>query len=353
MESPKQSNGVAVHHAVPSLDPAKVFDGARLVLLGGTGFLGKVFLCMMLDRFPNIGKIHLMVRSSKGRTSEERFWKDVATSEALRPLRERYGDGLEAFLRTKIVPIDGDVGRASCGVADEVIGELKGTVDALVNVAGVVDFNPPLDEALDANAFGVQNLVALARALGDVPLFHTSTCYVAGYRKGPILEVDPFTFPFPRCEELGRELWTPEREIADCLDLIAQARHRCDDAFRQSEFKERAQKSLLSRGEPTEGKALEEELGKAAASRWARNAASSASVGPFFASASISASIARSTGGGPTSTRTRRASASRSSRVAVSSSPSRARRAARPRRSFHSKDGTRASPRRCPSSSSR
>ena len=262
MESPKQSNGVAVHHAVPSLDPAKVFDGARLVLLGGTGFLGKVFLCMMLDRFPNIGKIHLMVRSSKGRTSEERFWKDVATSEALRPLRERYGDGLEAFLRTKIVPIDGDVGRASCGVADEVIRELKGTVDALVNVAGVVDFNPPLDEALDANAFGVQNLVALARALGDVPLFHTSTCYVAGYRKGPILEVDPFTFPFPRCEELGRELWTPEREIADCLDLIAQARHRCDDAFRQSEFKERAQKSLLSRGEPTEGKALEEELGK-------------------------------------------------------------------------------------------
>ena len=59
-----------------------------------------------------------------------------------------------------------------------------GRIDAVVNVAGVVDFNPPLDEALDANAFGPTNLVNLARALGDAPLYHTSTCYTAGRRPG-------------------------------------------------------------------------------------------------------------------------------------------------------------------------
>jgi long-chain acyl-CoA synthetase len=246
------------------LDVERVFDGTRLVLLGGTGFLGKVFLAMLLERFPNIGQVFLMVRAGKGKTSDERFWSDIATSDALRSLRESHGgaDAFALFLRTKVTPINGDVGRDNCGVDGALIGQLKGTVDALVNVAGVVDFNPPLDEALDANAFGSQNLVSLARALGDVPLFHTSTCYVAGLRKGPILEVDPFTYPFPRCEELGRDLWSPEREIADCLDLIAQARHRCDDAFRQSEFLEKAHKNLLSRGEPTEGKALDDELAK-------------------------------------------------------------------------------------------
>ena len=57
-------------------------------------------------------------------------------------------------------------------------------------------------------------------------------------------------------------MWDPDREVADCLDVIAQAKHRCDDAFRQSEFLEGAKKNLLARGEPTQGPALDEELAK-------------------------------------------------------------------------------------------
>ncbi len=268
-EVPK-TNGVAGPHAsgdVPEaltpLDVAGIFDGARLLVLGGTGFVGKVFLAMLLDRFPQIGKVYLLVRSGEKHTSAERLAEKIIPSDAFRSLRERLGeDGLRAFFAEKVVPMDGDVGRPLCGIDPALIAELKGTLDAVVNVAGVVDFNPPLDEALDANAFGAQNLVALARAVGDAPLLHTSTCYVAGFRKGPILEEDPFTHPFPRCEELGKELWDPEREVSDCLDVIAQAKHRCDDAFRQSEFLEKARKNLLARGEPTAGEPLEQELAK-------------------------------------------------------------------------------------------
>lgn len=235
------------------LEVGRILAGTRLVILGGTGFLGKVFWCLLLDRFPDIGKIFLMTRSSDVQSSEERFWANVATSEALLPLRQRYGDGFQAFLKEKIVPIDGDMGREHCGVSAEVIRELKGTIDAVVNVAGVVDFNPPLDEALDANAFGSQNLVALARALGDAPLFHTSTCYVCGDREGAIDETDPVQAPFPRCAELGVDVWDPDREIAECLELIAQAKHRAQDAFRVSEFTEQAKANLERRHEPQHG----------------------------------------------------------------------------------------------------
>jgi long-chain acyl-CoA synthetase len=256
----------------PRLEVEKLLRGVRLMILGGTGFLGKVFWLMLLDRYPDVGKIYLLVRSTKELTSEERFWNVIVQNEAFRPLRETHGDGFLAFLREKVVPIDGDVGRPCCGVSEAVMSELAGTIDVVVNVAGIVDFNPPLDEALDANAFGSQNLIALTRRIsrgtgdrvGDrtVKLMHTSTCYVAGRRKGPILEVDPRTVPFPRAAELGGHLWDPDREIEECLDIIRQAKHRADDAFRQSEFAEKAKENLGRRGEPTYGDAFAAEVAR-------------------------------------------------------------------------------------------
>ena len=249
--------------AAGSLDVSRLLSGVRLLVLGGTGFLGKVFWLMLLDRYPEIGKIYLLVRSTDALSSEERFWNVIVKNEAFRPLRETYGDGFEAFLKDKVVPIDGDVGRPFCGVDEAVLKSLEGTLDVIVNVAGVVDFNPPLDEAIEANAFGAQNIIALTRRIGGrVKLMHTSTCYVAGRRRGPIYEVDPTTFPFPRAAELGSELWDPDREIAECLDIIAQAKHRAVDAFRQSEIAEKARQNLSRRGEPVYGEALADEVRK-------------------------------------------------------------------------------------------
>ena len=261
-QAPHGKNGsTAPATPIPTLDIRLQLDGARLLVLGGTGFLGKIFWVMMLARFPSVGRIYLLVRKSATKTSEERFWSEIATSECLDPLRAIHGAGFETFLRERIVPVDGDVGLPKCGIDEKLLKEIKGTVDAVINVAGVVDFNPPLDEALDTNAFGAQNLVALAKALGNAPLMHTSTCYVVGNREGLIIEETPGgRFPFPRAEELGRDLWNPDGEIADCLDLIEQAKSRCEDAFRQSDFMERATKNLMRRGEPTAGAPLEAEL---------------------------------------------------------------------------------------------
>src|ERR1700690_2536496 len=245
-----------------TLDVSGIFDGARLVVFGGTGFLGKIFWSMLLDRYPNVGRVFLVVRTKGGVVPEARFWSQVAPSEALAPLRRALGVGFEAFVRDKVVPIDGDRGLPLCGITPELVSELKGTIHAVVNVAGVVDFNPPLDEALKANAFGAQNLVALAQGLGGAPIMHTSTCYVAGTRQGLIREEHPCAVPFPRAEELGAELWDPDREITECLDLVAQAEHRCDDAFRQSEFAERVRKTLIARGEPARGRPYDLELAR-------------------------------------------------------------------------------------------
>ncbi len=243
------------------LDVRAQLAGARLVVIGATGFLGKVWLSLLLCRYPQVGKIFLVVRGRNGQEPEARFWTDVAPSEPFAPLRELHpGVAYDSFLRARIEVIDADVSRHRCGFAAELVTALEGTIDAVVNVAGVVDFNPPLDDALHANAAGVQNLVALARALGDVPVLHTSTCYVAGYRTGQIEELDPREAPFPRHDDHPHAAWDPSREVAEGLELVAQARARAHDAFRQSGFREQAAAKLESRGEPATGEALNDEV---------------------------------------------------------------------------------------------
>ena len=251
---------VPTNGAAKPLDLKRQLSGKRLVVVGGTGFLGKVWWAFLLSRFPDIERIYLVMRPKGGMTVEQRYEKDVEPSAVLDPLRTTHGSNFTSWIRGKLTVVAGDVVQPFCGMSAEMRDELRGNIDAVVNVAGVVDFDPPLDEALEVNAFGVQNLVALSRDLGGVPLLHTSTCYVAGTRTGHVPEIDPREFPFPRAHELERSHWDPDREIAECLDVIEQARHRASDAFRQSRFLDEAKKNLLERNEPGRGSTLEAEV---------------------------------------------------------------------------------------------
>lgn len=240
----------------------QLLDQKSLVVVGGTGFLGKVWLSLLLAKFPNVGQIYLVVRPKSGLGVSERFEKQVLTSEVFHPLRQQYAADFEAFVHARVTPIAGDVSEIFCGISGPLRETMRGRIAAVVNVAGVVDFSPPLDEALKVNAFGCQNLVALARDLGNVPVLHTSTCFTAGSRTGPIEELDPREIPFPRAFELDSMDWDPDREIAECLDVIEQARHRASDAFRQTRFADEAKANLLSRNEPTSGPVFDAEFTK-------------------------------------------------------------------------------------------
>jgi long-chain acyl-CoA synthetase len=240
------------------LSVAEVLDGKNLCLIGSTGFVGKVALSMLLCRYPNVGKVFALVRPGMGNTAEDRFFKKVAASPAFDPLREMWRGGYDDFLREKVVPIPGDIGRPRCNFTDTELTafEAAGGLEVIINSAGLVSFEPSLESALRINALGAKNCLEAARAAGAA-LVHVSTCFVAGRRNGEVWEDEPVVGYFPRKDELRDDDFDAEAEIADCQAVIDQVRARANDRKHISHFRERAAAALEEqRRDPDDPKIL-------------------------------------------------------------------------------------------------
>jgi long-chain acyl-CoA synthetase len=185
------------------------FSNKTILLLGSTGFVGKVVLAMVLDRFPELKHLVVQVRRKKTTPGHRRFYEEVLQSPPLRAVVQRIG---ESVVREKVKVVEGDLEQPLCGISHEDIEALKGKVDVVVNLAGVVDFDPPVNESFEPNVYGMQHLIELVQSLG-ARLVHVSTAYVAGKKNGHIPEDTPIDGYFPRREESPSEHFSIPEEL--------------------------------------------------------------------------------------------------------------------------------------------
>src|ERR1035438_2040010 len=89
------------------------------MLIGVTGFIGKVWLANTLLDLPDVKRIYLLIRRQKSNPAERRFEKMVEDSPVFDPLFERHGDRLLDFLRDKIEVVEGDVTQPGLGLNAE------------------------------------------------------------------------------------------------------------------------------------------------------------------------------------------------------------------------------------------
>jgi long-chain acyl-CoA synthetase len=230
------------------LSPTEILKGKNIFFIGGTGFVGKVTLSMLLHNFPEVGKVYATVRARDENESRTRFWTSIVTSPTFDPLREKYGDKFEEFIREKVVPINGDVGNEFLGLDESTAREIMQDTDIIINGAGNVTFNPPLESALRTNVVGSHNIIQMARMMKKPRLVHVSTCFVAGKRSGPIWENEPVVGYFPRKNELVGTTFDVNREIEDCARLSEQARQEADDAVQIAKFREAARARFMEEG---------------------------------------------------------------------------------------------------------
>jgi long-chain acyl-CoA synthetase len=215
-----------------TLSVSEIYKGRNVFILGSTGFVGKVLLGMLLDRFPQIGRAYVMVRRGSGTDAESRFWNSVVTSPVFDPLRAKHGgpEGLRKFLEQKVVVVDGDITEPNLGLSEEAAERVAKDIDVLINSSGRVTFNPPLESALRTNVEGTKNVIAFAKRMRRPALVHTSTCFVAGNRSGEVWEDEELDGYFPRRKELEGTRFSVEQEVADNALGATRIRQLADDA---------------------------------------------------------------------------------------------------------------------------
>jgi len=165
--------------------------GKHVLLIGGTGFIGKVWLANLLTELPEIGRVYLLIREHRSATALERFERVISESPVFERLAERHGDRFADFLRERVEVLSGDASKPGLGLAPDARQRLARSLDLVVNSAGLTDFNPDLRDALAMNVRATDYLLDFLRGCDRAALLHLSTCYAVGRRDGRILEELP------------------------------------------------------------------------------------------------------------------------------------------------------------------
>lgn len=260
-ERPPEAEGRPIVHFDGRRQPQgfsvrRAFSGKHVMLIGVTGFIGKVWLANTLLDLPSVKRIYLLIRRQKSSPAERRFEKMMEDSPVFDPLFERSGGRLSEFLREKVEIVEGDVTQPDLGFSPDTARFLQKNLDLIINSSGLTDFNPDLRDALATNVDAAVNILEFVRASDHAGLVHLSTCYVAGEQDGRVAEKIT-----PNYNPRGLADFDAEQEVHSLHELVKQAEERAESEEvtsglrMQAQSKEHAAKDL-------QGAALENQIRK-------------------------------------------------------------------------------------------
>jgi len=242
----------------------KALGGKRVMLIGVTGFIGKVWLANTLMDLPEIGKLYLLIRRQKSSPGQKRFEKMIEGSPVFDPVFEKYGDRLGALLAEKVEVVEGDVSQPGLGLDRETGARLRQDLDLIINSSGLTDFNPDLRDALAVNVDSTYHLIEFIRGSDHAALLHLSTCYVAGRRDGRVSEqLRPNYTPAGIADFDAEKEWHRLHELVESAKARVEGPEVSEELKKQALGKEHAAKGLS-------GQALENQIRKNRV-RWLKN----------------------------------------------------------------------------------
>lgn len=152
-----------------------VSSRSTIVLTGGTGSLGSALLPYLIRRFPE-SNIVLLLRAEG----------EVQARRRLKSVQEFVGMSDAEAGHAVVVP--GDLTKPKFGMADGSYEHLASTTRAVFHLAANVNFDAPYAVSREVNVDATAGVISFCRNAGGAHLYHVSTAFVAGDRRGPLRE---------------------------------------------------------------------------------------------------------------------------------------------------------------------
>jgi long-chain acyl-CoA synthetase len=252
------------HRPFETLSVRRALSGKNVLLIGVTGFIGKVWLVNTLMDLPELGRIYLLIRRQKSTPAQRRFERLVEESPVFDPLYEHYRGNLPGFLGERVEVVEGDVCQPGLGLEPQVSEALRSKLDLVINSSGLTDFNPDLRDALATNVDAAVQILDFVRKSDHAGLLHLSTCYVAGARDGRVGERLR-----PNYTPAGLKDFDSEREWRALHEFVKNAEQKAESAEITEELRQQARKKEHA-AKDLQGAALENQVRKNRV-RWLRD----------------------------------------------------------------------------------
>ncbi|POM78346.1 Fatty acyl-CoA reductase [Phytophthora palmivora] len=175
----------------------EIYRGQNLFITGGTGFLAKTVIEKLLRCTPDIAKIFVLIRPRKGVAPVERLQKEIIESRVFDRLRSERPNDFEAFAREKLHAIAGDITTPGLGLSAEDATLLRSCVQISIHSAATVQFNEPLEVAVEMNCLGALNIAKFVQSCPRICChLHISTAYVNSNRRDARIKEELYPLDF-------------------------------------------------------------------------------------------------------------------------------------------------------------
>ncbi|KAF3653738.1 putative fatty acyl-CoA reductase 2-like [Capsicum annuum] len=183
----------------------------------------------MLRTTPKINKIYPLIRAEDKKAAFDRLTSEIIESKLFKCLEEMHGESYASFIKSKLVPIVGNIHEPNLGMDSITAHQIAQEIDLIVDSAANTTLDLRYDLALEANVNGPYQLMLFAKKCKNLKLLiHYSTAYVNGEREGLIYEK-----PFTMGESITKEKVTshspstkfPSLNAASELDFVSKLKN--------------------------------------------------------------------------------------------------------------------------------
>ncbi|CAL9245693.1 unnamed protein product [Arabidopsis halleri] len=115
---------------------------------------------------PEIGKIFLLIEATDQEAAKKRLYDEqIIRSDILKLLKQRHGKSYDAFLKSKLIPVVGDIAEDNLGMDSETSLKISEEIDIIISSAARTTFADRCDSALSVKALGPGRLLIFAKML--------------------------------------------------------------------------------------------------------------------------------------------------------------------------------------------